>query len=110
MKTVDRPIQRAPPKRFVSEVYSQPELVIEPEIDTDDVDGDLAALALSCWNCGTNGHRYQDCEAERRVFCYGCGKADTYKPSCRKCSSKNGQARAQTSARKPVASIATNTE
>lgn len=27
---------------------------------------------------------YQDCVAERRVFCYKCGKSDTYKPSCRR--------------------------
>lgn len=46
----------------------------------------VEAFSLKCWNCQSEGHRYQDCLSERRVFCYGCGAANTYKPSCSKCS------------------------
>lgn len=42
-------------------------------------------ITLTCWNCRLIGHRYQDCIAERSVFCYGCGEPQTYKPNCRKC-------------------------
>lgn len=45
----------------------------------------VSALALMCWNCQKVGHRYQDCLEERRIFCYGCGTPDTYKPNCSNC-------------------------
>lgn len=40
---------------------------------------------LICWNCSEPGHKYDECMAERKVFCYGCGAPNTYKPSCTKC-------------------------
>lgn len=53
-------------------------------------DGDeVAELNLVCWNCLKPGHGYQDCLAARTIFCYGCGKADVYKPNCKHCQSKN---------------------
>lgn len=54
---------------------------------------ELASENIKCWNCDGIGHRYQDCtNPGRRVFRYGCGKLDTYKPSCTKCnkSTENG--------------------
>ena len=52
-----------------------------------------AADYVICWNCRDIGHVFQDCtSAERKVFCYGCGTADTYKPTCRRCTpAGNGQ-------------------
>lgn len=47
-----------------------------------------------CWNCDKTGHNYYDCLDVRRVFCFGCGAKDTYRPSCPKCGVKsqgNGQ-------------------
>jgi len=45
---------------------------------------------LECWNCKKIGHRYQDCiEKDRKIFCYGCGMPNTYKPNCPKCSPGN---------------------
>lgn len=41
---------------------------------------------LKCWNCDKIGHSYMDCLDTKRVFCYGCGVKDTYKPSCPNCS------------------------
>lgn len=41
-----------------------------------------------CWNCGEQGHYWEDCLGERRVFCYGCGAANTYKPNCSFCANK----------------------
>lgn len=77
---------------------------------------DVEEVALVCWNCKRNGHRYQDCVSERRVFCYGCGTADVYKPNCPRCNvSKNGQSSALKSARRqtPLKNLthqATNTD
>ncbi|KAI8119871.1 hypothetical protein CVS40_8788, partial [Lucilia cuprina] len=64
-------------------------------------DGDeVAELNLVCWNCQKPGHRYQDCLSVRTIFCYGCGKADTYKPNCKHCQSKNSKFSAQRCAQK----------
>lgn len=41
-----------------------------------------------CWNCEEQGHRYHDCLQPRRVFCYGCGAADVYRPNCDRCKAK----------------------
>lgn len=49
---------------------------------------------IKCWNCDKTGHSYYDCLDVRRIFCYGCGAKDTYRPSCPKCGVKpqgNGQ-------------------
>lgn len=62
--------------------------------------GEVSEVNLVCWNCQKPGHRYQDCLSVRTVFCYGCGKADTYKPNCRNCQSKNQRASAQRCAHK----------
>lgn len=62
------------------------------EVCSDDVDGNVAVIDSSnikCWNCEEVGHRYHDCLKTRRIFCYGCGAVDTYKPSCLKCTSEN---------------------
>lgn len=50
---------------------------------------EVAEVNLTCWNCKQSGHRYQDCVADRTIFCYGCGMPDTYKPNCRKCASNS---------------------
>lgn len=100
-----RPAPRAAP-RFVHEVD------IDSENESIASDSEVAAINQTCWNCCKSGHRYQDCLAARRVFCFGCGQADTYRPTCPKCSnSKNSLSRApQKSARKQVSSKATNTD
>lgn len=64
------------------------------ELDTefnDDAEEDIELLSSSvikCWNCDGVGHRYHDCLKPRRIFCYGCGKVDTYKPNCSICQEK----------------------
>lgn len=45
---------------------------------------------MICWNCDDIGHSFVDCSSpERKVFCYGCGTKNTYKPSCGKCNPGN---------------------
>ncbi|KAH8246649.1 hypothetical protein KR038_003972, partial [Drosophila bunnanda] len=80
--------------REVSEFGQEYEAQIDCEPETD---GDVEAFSLLCWNCRKEGHRYQDCVSQRRMFCYGCGAANTYKPSCNKCSknSKAGMSKSQ---------------
>ncbi|XP_073827218.1 uncharacterized protein [Musca autumnalis] len=38
-----------------------------------------------CWNCDEIGHFWENCLNERKVFCYGCGAKETYKPNCAIC-------------------------
>lgn len=44
--------------------------------------------SVKCWNCDQIGHTFFDCMDTKRVFCYGCGLKDTYKPKCPNCSIK----------------------
>lgn len=44
---------------------------------------------FNCWNCRKDGHRYMDCMEARSIFCYGCGAAGVYKPTCRNCNPGN---------------------
>ncbi|KAH8338652.1 hypothetical protein KR059_009040, partial [Drosophila kikkawai] len=81
-------MRSTPFKREVSEFSQEYETQLHSEPECED---DVEAFSLLCWNCRKEGHRYQDCVSERRVFCYGCGGANTYKPSCSKCS-KNSKA------------------
>lgn len=39
-----------------------------------------------CWNCEEEGHVWDMCVKERRIFCYGCGLKNVYKPQCANCS------------------------
>lgn len=45
---------------------------------------------LICWNCDDIGHSFMDCSStDRKIFCYGCGAKNVYKPTCKKCSAGN---------------------
>ena len=44
-----------------------------------------AGPKVKCWNCDELGHFWEDCLADRRVFCYGCGAPNVYKPQCQTC-------------------------
>jgi len=71
----------SPLKREISEVCQEIEDEVRPTYGSEN---DSEAFSLVCWNCRAEGHRYQECISEIRVFCYGCGAANTYKPSCSK--------------------------
>lgn len=68
---------------------------------TDEDSNNICAVqhALICWNCDKPDHTYFDCMEQRRVFCYGCGAKDVYKPTCPKCS-KRAQGNAQKDVRR----------
>ncbi|KAH8308605.1 hypothetical protein KR018_009276, partial [Drosophila ironensis] len=80
-----------PFRRQVAEILEEEPMEDASEFSDVEKGEEIEALALVCWNCRKEGHRYHDCEAKRKVFCYGCGHPNTYKPSCLKCQ-KNGKA------------------
>lgn len=45
-------------------------------------------IVTNCWNCDEIGHHWEDCLQSRRIFCYGCGAKETYKPNCIKCATR----------------------
>ncbi|XP_033252596.1 uncharacterized protein LOC117191964 [Drosophila miranda] len=58
----------------------------------------------SCWNCEELGHVWENCMANRRIFCYGCGAPNVYKPQCQTCirrASENRQKGASNNSRMP---------
>ncbi|XP_043063199.1 uncharacterized protein LOC26534985 [Drosophila yakuba] len=87
-----------PFRKNVSELIEEIHLDDAVEFSEDGDEGEIGAMALICWNCRKEGHRYQDCEGKRKIFCFGCGRPNTYKPSCVKCqknSKMNTQPRQQ---------------
>lgn len=45
---------------------------------------------ITCWNCLQSGHTFNYCPQERlHLFCFTCGKHDTSRPKCPKCSPGN---------------------
>ncbi|XP_030382988.1 uncharacterized protein LOC115630524 [Scaptodrosophila lebanonensis] len=99
-----------PFKRNVAEVFEENKSDIFSESDSDGNE-EIGAMSLICWNCRREGHRYQDCVAKRKVFCYGCGTKNTYKPACPKCQ-KNLKVSTQGTRRPSCVQInqATNTD
>ncbi|KAL7725749.1 hypothetical protein ACLKA6_000640 [Drosophila palustris] len=61
------------------QVYALEEALSDAESNSElDTAGEVAALRqagpkVKCWNCDELGHFWEDCLADRRVFCYGCG-------------------------------------
>ncbi|KAM8703983.1 hypothetical protein ACLKA7_008585 [Drosophila subpalustris] len=53
----------------------------EPEPPPEDVEEASMRPRLVCWNCGGLDHMWRDClSKERKIFCYLCGKPDTFSP------------------------------
>lgn len=46
---------------------------------------------IKCWNCEEEGHYWDMCLKERKIFCYGCGLRNVYKPQCVKCTSNKAK-------------------
>lgn len=57
-------------------------------LESDEVQEVCAINVRKCWNCDKVGHSYTECMETRRIFCYGCGLLDTYKPTCPRCLKK----------------------
>lgn len=47
--------------------------------------------AIICFNCKKSGHHFNECQEDRKTFCFRCGKEDVILPNCSKCTpnSKN---------------------
>lgn len=65
------------------------------EFESEDLSNDACVDALNkdpstvkCWNCDETGHFWDDCLKDRKVFCYGCGTKNMYKPQCVKCATR----------------------
>ncbi|XP_033233219.1 uncharacterized protein [Drosophila pseudoobscura] len=84
-----------PFRRQVAELVEEHMSDDATEFSEGEGEAEIGALALVCWNCHKEGHRYQDCESKRKIFCYGCGIPNIYKPACEKCQKKNGRASTQ---------------
>lgn len=64
--------------------------------DTDPNLGDVDAIQAPikiyrCWNCDGEGHGWDMCLENRKVFCYGCGAKNIYKPQCPNCLAKRAE-------------------
>ncbi|XP_050498857.1 uncharacterized protein LOC114338718 [Diabrotica virgifera virgifera] len=43
--------------------------------------------SVVCWNCHQSNHKFNDCDIpQTRIFCHGCGRENTLKRNCFKCS------------------------
>lgn len=49
---------------------------------------------LVCFNCRGQGHHFNDCSSERKVFCYRCGRVGVKSIDCPNCKSVTGNANA----------------
>ncbi|XP_046869353.1 uncharacterized protein LOC124461998 [Drosophila willistoni] len=73
MQTVRKPLS-VPPRPMPRRVVNAVSIQTEEESEAEDELPVVEAVNLVCWNCDTAGHPYQECVAERRVFCYGCSQ------------------------------------
>ncbi|KNE86931.1 hypothetical protein PSTG_19700, partial [Puccinia striiformis f. sp. tritici PST-78] len=90
------PNKKVPSRRHIYELdvdldSASPPEEIREELDVEAITRTSGPYKLFCWNCRKEGHKFQDCMGVRSVFCFGCGLADTYKPTCPKCNSGNFQ-------------------
>ncbi|EDX03612.1 GD23229 [Drosophila simulans] len=89
--TRTKPIQRPnTSKRFVNAILQEDDSEDQSE-EEQDVEDEICVVRtpekIKCWNCDESGHGYQNCLKTRRIFCYGCGTPEVYKPNCAKCKS-----------------------
>jgi len=67
----------------------------DEEIHNSESDLSIAAVnhtwsaKITCWNCEMPGPVWEDCLAEKRLFCYGCGAPQIHKPHCANCKRKS---------------------
>lgn len=76
-----------------SESLSFVEPTAQTPADCDPVAVDVISSSREqnvCWNCGSPEHRFRQCQQERKMFCYRCGKDKVTLKSCPTCS-KNEQ-------------------
>lgn len=82
--------QNTMPRRYISEIDSASENMVENEEFDPSVDAvQSCEFARKCWNCDELGHHWQNCLKDRTVFCYGCGLKNIYKPNCKSWQIKN---------------------
>lgn len=88
VKDINATESRRTLKGHISEIINQD---TNNDVSNDNVsDSGICAVlqTLKCWNCEKIGHTYMDCLETRRIFCYGCGMKDMYKPNCPNCRTK----------------------
>ena len=90
MKDVQAYESRKNNKSRVSELVNLNDNKPVDDLDEDEADSEICSLQNNrkCWNCDKIGHSYIDCMETKKVFCYGCGLKDMYKPTCPNCTKK----------------------
>lgn len=81
-------------RRQISEITDEhgqfsPEVTESPQIAVEALQ--RAEHVVCCWNCDQPGHYWDDCLQDRKIFCYGCGAKETFKPKCQKCLSRKSK-------------------
>lgn len=76
-------------RRAVAELDAPETITVESTVDAIR----SSAIVTNCWNCGEAGHHWEDCLKERKIFCYGCGEKNTYKPQCVRCANRKMSAK-----------------
>lgn len=75
-----------PLRRNIAEVVGEnKDVEIEDPMDQIDEINQNSHARFTCFNCEEPGHHWEDCLQERKIFCYGCGMKNVYKPQCTKC-------------------------
>ncbi|EDV90303.1 GH24668 [Drosophila grimshawi] len=102
-------VSRTKPPVQRRQVYAVEELEMEAESNCEDKgEEEIAAIHhanITCWYCDVKGHVWENCLAQRRIFCYGCGALNVYKPQCKVCiqrRSENRQKGVSTNNRMPL--------
>ena len=77
-------------KRYIAEVDDVNSEILKTNHSIDEEVNaiDLANRVLRCWNCKGTDHFWHDCLEEGKIFRYGCGTENIYKPQCPKYSVK----------------------
>lgn len=79
-------------RRQISELDIDAENPDSPLVDTSVDAIKNYSNKIQCWNCEEVGHHWEDCLQNRKIFCYGCGAKEIYKPNCTNCLAKRALA------------------
>jgi len=75
-----------PFRKQVSELVE--DIMDAEEFSEGEINGEVSAVALICWNCRKEGHQHKQCRMKRKVYCFGCGALNNYQPTCPQCQKK----------------------
>lgn len=89
VKRITKPPGAIPPRNRVAEICEDSSERDENEFGIEAIQA--PRKVYRCWNCDQEGHGWDMCLQERKVFCYGCGAKNTYKPKCPVCIARKSE-------------------